>query len=109
MIIKEVGFRPVYHLVCAFELNDKLKEIIKDCPDAGKASHAVVYGYIDPKEGLMLEILGAGKQAPKYFYFKDPYEGEKITKHQRWKMSNLCIFLIWSRDFRRSLLRELRN
>ncbi len=79
MIIKEVGFRPVYHLVCAFELNDKLKEIIKDCPDAAKASHAVVYGYIDPKEGLMLEILGAGKQAPKYFYFKDPYEGEKIT------------------------------
>ena len=79
MIIKEVGFRPLYHYVCAFELNDKLKEIIKDCPDAAKASHAVMYGYIDPEEGLMLEILGAGKQAPKYFYFKDPYEGERIT------------------------------
>lgn len=79
MTIKEVGFRPLYHLVCAFELNDKLKEIIKDCPDAAKASHAVVYGYIDPTDGLMLEVLGAGKQAPKYFYFKDPYEGERIT------------------------------
>ncbi len=79
MTIKEAGFRPLYHLVCAFELNDKLKEIIKDCPDAEKASHAVVYGYIDSTEGLMLEILGAGKQAPKYFYFKDPYVGDRIT------------------------------
>ena len=79
MIIKEVGFRPLYHMVCAFELNDKLKEIMRDCPDIEKASHAVVYGYIDPKDGLMLEILGAGKQAPKYFYFKDPYKGKRLT------------------------------
>nr|MCR4839160.1 SseB family protein [Eubacterium sp.] len=79
MTIKEVGFRPLYHDICAFDLNDQLKELIKDCPDAAKASHVVVYGYIDPEEGLMLEVLGAGKQAPKYFYFKDPYEGERIT------------------------------
>ncbi len=79
MTIKEEGFRPVYHFVCAFELNDNLKDIIKDCPDAGKASHAVMYGYIDPEEGLMLELLGAGKQTEKYFYFKDPYEGDRIT------------------------------
>lgn len=79
MIFKEVGFRPLYHLVCAFELNDKLRELIKDCPDAAKSSHAVTYGYIDSEKGLMLEILGGGKQAPKYFYFKDPYEGERIT------------------------------
>ena len=79
MTIKENGFRPTYHLVCAFELNDKLKGIVKDCPDAAKASHAVMYGYIDSDDGLMLEVLGVGKQAPKYFYFKDPYEGERIT------------------------------
>lgn len=79
MILKDAGFRPLYHYVCAFELNDKLRDLIKDCPDANKASHAVVYGYIDSKKGLMLEILGAGKQAPKYFYFKEPYEGRKIS------------------------------
>lgn len=79
MIFKEAGFRPLYHYVCAFELNDKLRNLVKDCPDAAKASHAVVYGYIDEKKGLMLELLGVGKQAPKYFYFKDPYEGRKIA------------------------------
>ena len=79
MTIKDEGFRPLYHYVSAFELNDKLREIVKDCPDAAKASHAVFYGYIDPREGLMLELLGVGKQAPKYFYFKEPYEGQRIT------------------------------
>ena len=66
MKINEVGFRPLYHYVCAFELNDVLRELIRECPEVEKASHMVTYGYIDPEEGLMLEILGAGKQAPKY-------------------------------------------
>ena len=79
MNFNETGFRPFYHHVCALELDDKLRKKIKNCPDADKSSHAVVYGYIDPEKGLMLEILGGGKQAPKYFYFKDPYEGRRIT------------------------------
>lgn len=79
MKLKDTGFRWVYHYVCAFELNDKLRELIKECPDVAKASHAVCYGYIDAKKGLMLEVLCAGKQAPKYFYFKDTYEGKRIT------------------------------
>lgn len=79
MILKEVGFRPVYHYVCAFELNDELRELIRECPDAAKASHAVMYGYIDPKDGLMLEVLCAGKQAPKYFYFRDTYQGKRVS------------------------------
>ena len=79
MIIKEVGFRPLYHFVCAFELNDVLREVVRECPDADKASHMVTYGYIDPKDGMMLEVLGVGKQAPKYFYFKDPYQGKRIS------------------------------
>ena len=79
MNFNETGFRPFYHHVCALELNDKLRKKIKNCPDVDKSSHAVVYGYIDPDKGLMLEILGGGKQAPKYFYFKDPYEGRRIT------------------------------
>ena len=44
MTIKEVGFRPAYHFVTAFELNIDLKKIVKDCPDAEKASHTVFYG-----------------------------------------------------------------
>jgi hypothetical protein len=79
MLFKDYGFRPVYHNVCAFTLNDKLRERIQACPDVDKASHAVCYGYIDAKKGLMLEVLCAGKQATKYFYFKDVYEGERIT------------------------------
>ena len=79
MNFKETGFRPFYHHVCALELNDKLSKKLKNCPEIDKASHAVVYGYIDPDKGLMLEVLGAGKQAPKYFYFKEPYEGRRIT------------------------------
>ena len=79
MNFKETGFRPFYHHVCALELNDKLSKRLKNCPEIEKASHAVVYGYIDPEKGLMLEVLGAGKQAPKYFYFKEPYEGRRIT------------------------------
>ena len=68
MNFKETGFRPFYHHVCALELNDKLSRKLKNCPEIEKASHAVVYGYIDPDKGMMLEVLGAGKQAPKYFY-----------------------------------------
>lgn len=79
MIFKEAGFRPIYHYVCAFEMNAMLRELTKECPDAAKASHAVFYGYMDPKKGIMLELLGVGKQAPKYFYFKEPYEGRKVS------------------------------
>ena len=79
MNFKETGFRPFYHHVCALELNDKLLKRAKNCPEIEKSSHLVVYGYIDPEKGLMLEVLGAGKQAPKYFYFKDPYEGRRIS------------------------------
>ena len=47
MTIKEVGFRPVYRFVSAFKINDMLKKLVKDCPEAEKSSHAVFYGYID--------------------------------------------------------------
>ena len=79
MKLSETGFRPVYHYVCAFEMNDKLRELAKNCPDVDKSSHVIFYGYIDPKQGLTLELLGTGKAAKKYFYFKDPYVGERIN------------------------------
>lgn len=79
MNFNETGFRPFYHHVCALELNEELRGRLQECPQIGKASHAVVYGFIDREKGLMLEVLGAGKQATKYFYFRDPYEGPRIT------------------------------
>ena len=36
MLFKDYGFRPVYHNVCAFALNDKLRERIQACPDVDK-------------------------------------------------------------------------
>ena len=79
MLLKDSGFRSVYRKICTFELNDQLRERIQACPDVDKATHVVCYGYIDPKKGLMLEVLCAGKQTSKYFHFKDTYEGERIT------------------------------
>ena len=79
MIFKETGFRPLYRQICALELNDDLRKRLKNCPDIDKASHAIVYGYIDPKNGFMLEVLGAGKQAPKHFHFRDTYKGRRIS------------------------------
>ena len=79
MLYKEIGFRAVYHQICAFKFNDQLRELTKDCPEAGDSTHAVVYGYIDTKKGLMLEVLGTGKMGRKYFYFKAPWTGRRIT------------------------------
>ncbi len=79
MQYKEIGFRAIYHHVCAFKFNEQLRDLTKDCPEAVDSSHAVAYGYIDPKKGLMLEILGTGKMGRKYFYFKAPWTGRRIT------------------------------
>ena len=75
----ETGFRPFYHNYCALELNDELRSKVQACPDVDKSSHVIVYGYIHPKKGLMLEVLGVGKQKIKYFYFKEAYKGRSIT------------------------------
>lgn len=79
MQYKEIGFRAIYHQVCAFKFNEELRDLSKDCPEAGDSTHAVMYGYIDPKKGLMLELLGTGKMGRKYFYFKAPWTGRRIT------------------------------
>ena len=79
MLFKEIGFRAIYRQVCAFKFNEQLRELAKDCPEADDSTHAVMYGYIDPKKGLMLEILGTGKMGRKYFYFKPPWTGRRIT------------------------------
>ncbi|MBP3871523.1 MAG: DUF4011 domain-containing protein [Faecalicoccus sp.] len=75
----ETGFRPFYHNYCALELNDALRTKVRDCPDAEKASHVIVYGYIDPKRGLMLEVLGCGKQGKLFFNYAQAYSGKSVA------------------------------
>ncbi len=79
MLYNEIGFRAIYHQICACKFNEQLRELTKDCPEAGDSTHAVVYGYIDPRKGLMLEILGTGKMGRKYFHFKAPWTGKRLT------------------------------
>lgn len=79
MRLNDNGFRYVYHVVSAFELNDELRSIIQDCPGSKKASHAVFYGYIDHESELMLELLGAGTLGARGFVFYEPYAGERVV------------------------------
>ena len=45
MNFKETGFRAFYHQICALELNDMLREIIKDCPEADNRRNSVRRAY----------------------------------------------------------------
>ncbi len=79
MNFNETGFRSFYHHLCALELNEKLSKKLKNCPGIEEASHAVVYGFINPEKGLMLELMGCGRQEAEGFSFHDIYEGRRIT------------------------------
>ena len=74
-----VYFRDVYHKICAFEFNDKLRELTKECPDAKDSTHAVFYGYVDRQKGLMFELLGTAKPGKTRLNEKPPYLGERIS------------------------------
>lgn len=77
---ENTAFRLLYHKIGAIKLSDHLRQYVLDCPEIETSTHIVVYGFVDPEDGLlMLEVLGTGKQARKYFHFKPPYEGERIT------------------------------
>jgi len=72
MNFKEAGFRAFYHNLVAIKATDFLKQKLEGYPDADQANYVLVYGYIDSKKGLMLEILAGGKKGTKYFRFFDP-------------------------------------
>ncbi len=74
-----VSFRDVYHKICAFELNDFLKKLAKNCADIKTAKFVVFYGFVDPKQGLMLELLGTAKSGKTRINANEPYKGERIT------------------------------
>lgn len=69
MKLRDSGFRTVYKNYTAFALNDRLREQLAKFPDASKADHALVYGYIDPEKGMMFEILAAAVNENGRFHF----------------------------------------
>lgn len=79
MNFKEAGFRAVYHRLVALELDDKLRAFIEDFPDAEQATHVLMYGYIDPNKGLMLEVVAGGKKGRKYFHFFDTNPDKRVN------------------------------
>ena len=66
---KEIGFRLFYHNFCVFKLNSKNRGIAEGLPNAAEANCVLVYGYIEEKKGLMLEMIAAGKKGTKYYNF----------------------------------------
>lgn len=69
MKCREVGFRAVYHQFCAFMLSDRLREAIRDFPGAKSANCALTWGYIDPEQGLCVELLCCGRREGESFSF----------------------------------------
>ncbi len=72
MKYKETGFRAFYKHFIVFKLNDLLKKVIDDFPNADKANCILTYGYIDHEVGLTMEVLANGNKTQDGFSF---YEG----------------------------------
>lgn len=62
MKYSEYGFRPLYKNFCIFQLNDSLKEILKDQPGINEAEGVMVYGYVDHEAGNTVEIVALTKR-----------------------------------------------
>jgi len=57
----DVSFRAVYHQFCAFVMTDDMRDKMQNYPGLSTADSALCYGYMDPDQGLMLEILACAK------------------------------------------------
>lgn len=67
-------FRSFYKRIVAIEINEKIRETIKDFPGAKSANFVYAYGYIDHDAGFTFEVLASGKQSEKSGLFT-PREG----------------------------------
>lgn len=99
MNFKEVGFRIFYHNFVALKLDDQLRKLLEGYPDADKATYILMYGYIDPRKGLMLDAVAGGKKGTKYFHFFDPNKGNrKRSCIQAKKVADAEIFFFDDED-----------
>ncbi len=60
MNYKEVGFRPLYHSFCVFNMIDFLKDEVFSNSKSREANCLLTYGYIDYETGFRLEVLAMG-------------------------------------------------
>lgn len=71
MTFKDTGFRAFYHQFCAVDLNRELTEKISGIDGYESAEYALVYGYMDAENGLMVEVLAAAVKDGAQFGFAD--------------------------------------
>lgn len=71
MTFREYGFRAFYKHFTAFPVKDSLQSAIRDFPAAAYADYILTYGYIDPENGLCLEVLACARKTEKGFLFAD--------------------------------------
>lgn len=76
----DVSFRAVYRQFCAFMMTDDMRVKMQNYPGLSTADSALCYGYMDPDQGLMLEILACAKQdGEEGFRFADTNENERVS------------------------------
>lgn len=68
------NFREFYKHIVTIEINDQIREAIKDFKGAKTANCIYAYGYIDEESGFMFEVLASGKQSETSGLF-NPREG----------------------------------
>ena len=61
MKYNETGFRPFYHHFCVIPLSEEMRSVLKGFPGETMADGVLTYGYIDPEQGLCLEVIAAAK------------------------------------------------
>lgn len=70
MTLQQTGFRPVYDAFCAFVLNEERKQALTGWPRLDEAEYMLTKGYIDPEDGLTLEVIALGrKNGGQYTFF----------------------------------------
>ena len=57
----KAGFRSIYNQFVFVQMNDTILKLMPGIPSDGSETGVVAYGYYDRNDGLMLEILSAGK------------------------------------------------
>lgn len=76
----DVSFRAVYHQFCAFMMTDGMRVKMKNYPGLSTADSALCYGYMDPDQGLMLEVLACAKRdGEEGFRFADGLDNDRIS------------------------------
>lgn len=79
MKYKDFGFRGVYKQFNAIYCDDKLIDLIKEEPGGATANCVLTYGYIDPDQGLMVEIIAPGVGEGDTFRFTDGNPNKRLS------------------------------